>query len=162
MKDSSPGEKHKYLEPFIGKWNHTSRWWKTPAAKPDESKGTNQTKWILGNRFLYQEVQGTFLGKPFEEVIMTGYDNVKEEYNSIWIHNMRTGMMISSGQYDPATKTFTEKGSYASPVTGEKNKTFRSETKIMDADHYSYEMYTLGPDGKEFKSMEITYERVKE
>jgi len=161
-KDSSPGENHKYLEPLIGRWNHTVRYWKRIDSNPEESKGTNQNKWILGNRFLYEEIQGTFMGKPFEEIAIIGYDNLREEYNSVWIHNMRTGMMTSVGQYDLATKIFTEKGSYASPLSGEKNKTFRSLTKILDNDHYSYEMYALSPDGKEFKSMEILYERVKE
>ena len=37
----------------------------------------------------------------------------------------------------------------------------RLEWKIVDNDTNLYTSYSKGPDGKEFKGMEITYKRVK-
>ena len=38
---------------------------------------------------------------------------------------------------------------------------YRTEWKIADNDNQTYTMYGKGPDGKEFKNMEIVYKRVK-
>lgn len=92
---------------------------------------------------------------------MTGYDNVRKEYNSVWLDNMGTGIMEASAQYNPATQTFMESGAFSCPMTGEKHKKFRAVWKIIDHDHYTYEMYTQGPGGKEFKSLEIDYQRAE-
>jgi len=162
MKYGSPGENHKVLEPLIGKWDHTVRWWMSPEAPAQESQGRNENTWIMGGRFLQQTATGTAMDQPFEGMGLTGYDNVREEYISIWIDNMGTGMMSATGQYDPVSKTITEAGTLACPMTGEKNKSLRSEWKIIDQDNYTYLMYSNAPDGKEFKTMEVVYTRVKE
>jgi hypothetical protein len=159
----SPGEHHKNLDTLLGKWSHMVKWWMSPDAVPEVSQGTNTNTWIMDGRFLKQEVTGTSMGQPFEGMGMTGYDNVKGEYTSVWIDNMSTSMMTASSRYDPAARTFEEKGSFACPMTGEKDKKFRAITKIIDNDHFSYEMYSTGMSGgeTEFKTMEITYERAK-
>ena len=46
-------------------------------------------------------------------------------------------------------------------VTGDTASPFRGVLKWADNDHYTYEMYTRTPDGKEFRSMEIVYERAR-
>jgi hypothetical protein len=51
-------------------------------------------------------------------------------------------------------------GTFSCPVTGEKDMWYRSEWKI-GKDKQVYSMFTKGPDGNEFKSMEITYTRAK-
>ncbi len=160
-KASSPGEHHKALEIFTGNWNYSMRWWQSPEAQPEESKGSNKGEWILGGRFVEQEVKGVAMGQPFEGLSITGYDNVKEEYNTVWLDNMSTGIMTSSSQYDAASKTFLEKGSFSCPMTGEKSRSFRGVIKIVDNDNYTYEMYGNDEAGKEFKVMEITYARAK-
>ncbi|MBI3276412.1 MAG: DUF1579 domain-containing protein [Chlamydiae bacterium] len=130
-----------------------------PSQPAQESKGISENHWIMGGRFLSQSAKGESMGQPFEGMGITGYDNVRGEYTSIWIDNMGTGIENATAQYDPATKTFSEKGSCSSPITGDKDKHFRAEWKIVDKDHYTYEMYTSGPDGKEFKNIEISYTR---
>jgi hypothetical protein len=37
----------------------------------------------------------------------------------------------------------------------------RSEWKILDHDHHTFISYAKGPDGKEYKSVEEVYTRVK-
>lgn len=161
MKIASPSEHHQVLDFLVGKWNYTVRSWMTPDASPRESKGTTEHKWILGNRFLLQEHKGEGDQQPFEGLGITGYDNLKGEYPSVWVDNTKTGMMISTAQYDPATKTFSEKGTFTDTITGQKDKTFRGYCKIINNDYYTYDFYVLGLDGKEFKFAELQYTRIK-
>ena len=100
------------------------------------------------------------MGKPFEGIGIIGYDNVAKEYNSIWLDNVSTGIMKASAKYDDATNVFTEEGSFSCPLTGKKDNSYKSITKIIDADHYSYEMWHDDvKTGKNYKAMEISYER---
>ncbi len=153
----TPNENHKVLEYFIGSWMHTVKWWMSPDAPPEVSSGSTEVKSILGGRFIEQTAIGTSMGQPFEGRGIIGYDNVKKEYNSIWIDSMATGMMTATATYDAATKTMTEKGTASCPINGE--IFFRNEIKIVDDNTYTYEMYTNDKSGKGFKMMEITYKR---
>ena len=162
MKMAAPGEGQKVLDAFVGSWTHTMKMWMAPDSKPEQATGTTVSQWVMGGRLVRQDARGTMSGQPFEGLGLTGYDNMKKEYNGIWIDNMTTGIMQSSMQYDAATKTFAENGTFACPMTGEKDKWYRSVTKITDKDHYSMEMYFKDDKGKEFKSMEILYTRAGE
>ncbi len=157
---STPNENHKVLEQFVGSWEHSMKWWVSPEPPPEESTGSTEVQWILDGRFIEQTVTGTSMGQPFAGRGITGYDNMKKEYNSIWIDNMSTGMMTAKASYDSATKTFKEKGDFTCPIRNG-SVAFRAETKIVDDDTHIYTMYTTDAGGKEFKTMEITYKRKK-
>lgn len=159
VKYGTPGENHKLLEPLVGKWNHTVHWWMGPEDKGHESKGKNENKWILGGRFIIQVVKGGVKEQPFEGAGVIGYDNAKGEFQTVWLDNMATGMMKGVGRYDASTKTIDEKGTYTDPTTIEKERTYRAAWKMLDNDHYVYEMYSQSKDGKEFKTLEVSYER---
>jgi len=95
----------------------------------------------------------TFKGMSFE-----GYDNAKQKFVSSWIDNMGTGIMMSEGTYDPATKAFT----YTSEIEmmpGMKQKV-REVIKIVDNNHHTFEWYE-DRGGQEAKTMEIKYTRKK-
>lgn len=161
QKLGAPSENHKVLDVFVGNWEHAGKAWMSPEEKPVDFKGTNVNKWILGKRFVEQRAKGQWMDQPFEGIGITGYDNMKGEYNMVWLDNMTTGLMTASSQYDAATKTFSEAGTFSCPMTGEKNKAYRAVTKIQDDDHYRYETFFKDKDGKEYKSMELQYERSK-
>ena len=155
----SPSDAHKVLEPLAGKWTYTAKFWMDPSGKPEETTGSSENELIYGGRFLKQTVKGTWMGEPFEGAGYTGYDNIRQQYESIWMDSMSTSMMTSTGAYDAATKTLTQSGSCSCPLTGEKNRQVRSELLITDKDHNTYSSFMSGPDGKEFKAMEIVYTR---
>src|SRR5690242_19863625 len=52
------------LKPLAGNWTYTCKFWMDPSQQAIESKGSAQRKWILGDRFLEEKVQGAgFDGK---------------------------------------------------------------------------------------------------
>jgi hypothetical protein len=160
MKYAQPGEFHKYLEPLVGNWDCSIKMWMNPGA-PQESKGTTVSKWILGGRFVQEEASGTMGDMPFHGMGITGYDNTKNEFVAVWIDEMATSFMLTSGKCDSTGKIITMLGSYTDPMANMAQTKFKTITRIIDNNQHVYEMYNTGPDGKEFKSLELTYTRQK-
>jgi hypothetical protein len=123
-----------------------------------ESSGTATYEMVLGGRYLKEKVKSEWMGQPFEGEGCTGYDNLKKAYVSTWIDNMGTGIMISEGEWNPATKTYTWQGEYVDAMTG-KPKKMRMVEKVESADKHITDFFDMGPDGKEYKSMELVYTR---
>jgi hypothetical protein len=157
----TPGAPHKKFEEMTGKWSATAKFWMDPSAPPSESKGTAEFKTILGGRYLVQEFTGDWMGQTFHGMGITAFDNFRQEYIDLWFDDMGTGIFISRGADDPAGKVITCKGMTDDPMTGQKDIPTRSVSTTVDKDTHTMEMYATGPDGKEFKSMEMTYKRLK-
>jgi Protein of unknown function (DUF1579) len=136
-----------------------------PNAKPQESKGTAVRKSIMDGRFQVMDVTGKMQmpgpdGKmkdmTFKGMGIEGYDNVKKKFLGTWVDNMGTGIVMSEGDYDPATKTFTYK-TEVEPVPGMKTPA-REVVKLADKDHMTFEWYE-NHGGQEVKTLEIHYTR---
>lgn len=162
-------ENHKLLASLDGTWSYTVKMWMSgdPTGKPDVSKGTATRKSVMGGRFTIMDVKGT-MEMPGADGKMTqfefmgrgtdGYDNVQKKFISTWFDNMGTGIMMSEGTYDEATKTFTYTGEYE-PMPGMKQQA-RQTLELNDKDHMTMEWYE-NRSGKEVKTMEIDYTREK-
>ena len=162
MKYAQPDDHHKALEPFVGSWTYKSKFWMSPEAPAQESNGTSEVKWILGNRYLQEDVTGDMGGMPFHGISLTGYDLIKKEYFNIWFDDMSTAPMVSKGQMDAASKVLTVDGTYPDVTKGMKDTKYRTIQKITGPDQHFMEMFMVGDDGKEVKNMEITYSRKKQ
>ncbi len=154
---ASPNDNHKILDPLVGKWSQVVKWWMTPDSQPETSKGTTETQWVMGGRYLQHAATGLAMGQPFEGMDLTGFDNGRQTYQTIWMDNMGTGMMIGEGTYDPGTKTLTDHGRFTDPMIGQRS--YRGVITFVDDVHYRYEMYVADQNGKEFRMMEIVYTR---
>lgn len=161
LKRIQPGDNHKILENLAGNFTYTSKFWMDAKGKPQESSGTATTNPMLGGRYFQQEVKGMAMGQPFNGRGTMGYDNVREEYQSQWIDDMSTGMMNSSGKYNPKTKTIEFVGTSADPYTGAKDAWYKTNVKIVSKNEHIIEMFMKGADGKEFKNMEMKFKRAK-
>src|SRR5262245_54995428 len=53
-----PGPEHKKLEPFVGQWTFTMRFWTDPSQPPAELKGSIERKWIMDGRFVLETARG--------------------------------------------------------------------------------------------------------
>ena len=157
----TPGEPHKLLAAKAGSWVGKVTMWQTPDAPPETSPATSEQKLIMDGRYLEDHTQGSFMGMPFAGHGITGYDNMKKKFVSTWIDNMGTGIMMSEGTYDAATKTFTYMGEGPDVMTG-KYKPMKGIEKMTGPDQWSMEMLNQTADGKGWwKMMEIVYTRKK-
>ncbi|MGH7543993.1 MAG: DUF1579 domain-containing protein [Gemmatimonadota bacterium] len=152
---ATPGEAHEWLAKHAGNWDYTMKWWMAPDAEPEESSGTMSASMTMDGRFLVESWEGTAMGQPFQGQGITGYDNFNQEYVSTWIDNMGTGIMTSTGTYDPAQNALVTTGTFDDIMTGEKDKMMRGTSKFLDDNTLHVEMYVPGPDGQEFKTGEI-------
>ena len=162
-------ENHKLLADLAGTWSYTVKMWMNPDpnAKPDESKGTAVRKSMMDGRYFVVDVTGKMEmpgadGKKkemtFKGMGIDGYDNVKKKFVGTWMDNMGTGVMMSEGDYDPATKTFTYASEYEA-IPGMKTK-IREVVKVVDKNHHTFEWYE-NRGGQEVRTMEINYTRKK-
>ncbi|HEX7516603.1 MAG TPA: DUF1579 domain-containing protein [Chthoniobacterales bacterium] len=162
-------DNHKLLAGMAGTWTYTVKMWMNPDPKAPATSSTGSAviKAIMDGRYFV----GDFTGKmqmpgadgkmkdmQFKGMSIDGYDNVKQKFVSTWCDNMGTGVMMSEGTYDAASKTFTYTGEYEA-MPGMKSK-FRETVKIVDADHHNFEYFEDRGTG-EMKSMEISYTRKK-
>jgi hypothetical protein len=154
----TPGAAHKLLEPLVGDWNAEVKMWMEPDAPPAITKGTAKSTWALKGRYVQQEFSGEFMGKPFHGISFTGYDNVREQYRSVWIDDMSTTMVTSEGDAGTDGKVLTFAGNYACAMTGEKHKETKQIYRIASHDKHIFEMHDPAR-GDKSKTMEITYTR---
>lgn len=165
-----PGAAHAKLEPLVGEWETTTKmWWGGPNSEASESHGSAKNEWILGKRFVLSQYQsemklpgpdGKEVSMPFEGVGVTGYDNYRKMYTSGWIDSMGTAMSISKGSVGPAGKVFRFYGEMDEPMLGVIGRVVKSETKLVDNDHYTFSIFDLHA-GEDYKVLEVTYTRKK-
>jgi len=153
---STPSAPHAMMAKWNGTWKGKTIMWHAPGAPGDSSTATAVNKMIYGGRYQQSTHLGDMMGMKFEGQSIMGYDNVKKVFQSTWMDNMGTGIMMMEGPWDEATKTLTMTGKMIDPSSGTpKEITMRNVMKIIDDNNHLFEMYCNGPDGKEFKTMEI-------
>lgn len=152
----TPGPEHARLAETVGAWDLTVRMWMDPEAEPMVSRATASRKMIFGGRFLEETVDGNVMGMPFQGRALTGYDNLTDEYWSSWIDNMSTGIAVQRGHYDEEAGTFTMKGEFVDPVTGE---TIPVRSVIHASEDREEVEWWETRDGREIQTMELVYQR---
>lgn len=160
-KAATPGAEHAQLaEHFAGNWNVAMTFWMDAESPPMTETGSATITAVLGGRQLRQDFKGAFMGMPFEGTGMSGYDNVRKRYTASWNDNMSTSTMLSYGDYDAATSTYTYTSEMADPMHDGAMIPVREVVKIVDADHHVMEMFEP-KDGKEVRTMRLEYTRTK-
>ena len=156
MAYSTPGDMHKMIASWNGTWNGEVTMWHAPGAPPETSKSTAVNKTVMGGRYQVSNHSGSMMGMPFEGMSTLAYDNAKKVFISTWIDNVGTGLMKLEGPWDEAAKSMTLTGKCVDPASGTgKEMNIREVFRIIDDKTQVMEMYGPGPDGKEFKMMEI-------
>jgi hypothetical protein len=155
-----PGENHELLKDFVGTWTADVRMWMAPNSPPVISKGQATFKLIFDGRFLYGDFLGEFMGTPFKGINIMGYDNAKKEFFSIWFDNSNTGIITSTGTYDPEGKKFNFSAETIDLGSGQKME-MREEAYFASKDEYISITYAKPEGGEEFRNMEMKYTRVK-
>ncbi len=108
---------------------------------------------------MMESMNSKMMGQPFTGHGMRGFDNVTGKHWSTWNDSISTGLMTTTGSCDEKDAC-SFSGSWVDPVS-KKTITSRLVSHWSGADAETFEMFGPGPDGKEFKMMEITYTRQK-
>lgn len=154
----TPGEPHKMMAAEVGNWTNEMTFWMAPGAPPEKATSTAEIKMILDGHYQVANYQGEMMGMPFAGRATIAFDNASKEFISTWIDNMGTGMLVMRGTYNEATKAISSTGAMVDAITGKEVKV-REVYTIVDENTRKMEMFHIGPEGDEFKSMEIVMTR---
>ena len=157
-KMAAPGPNHEVFKGMEGEWNQTVVWTMDPSQPAQESHSVATVKSILGGRYSQEETTGEMMGKPFSGMGLVGYDNILKKYVGMWVDNAGTGIMTEEGTADASGNVINWIGKMSDATTGKMGRSRMVWRKVDDNKH-TFEMYSNGPDGKEFKMMTITYDR---
>ena len=158
MKYGMPGKNHELLKKYVGDWNIEMKGWMKPGDEPMMSTGTQKATLIFDGRYVKFNYEGMMGGQKFSGLEIIGYDMFQNKYTSWWIDSMSTSFIVTTGTLDMSGKVLTETGMVPDPMTGKLQKV-KNVTTFMEDGKYKFEMYMAGPDGKEFKSMELVATR---
>jgi hypothetical protein len=161
MEMIAPGPEHQAMAKHVGTWNMNMKMWQAPGAPPMETTGTNKVRMDMDGRYMIEESEANMMGMPYKGYNIVAYDKFRKEYQMLYYDNMGTGMYTAKGQADATGKVITMTGTMDDVMADKKDMPMRYVTTIVDDNHHTFEMFGPGPDGKEFKMMEITYERAK-
>lgn len=157
MEDGTPGEAHEQLAGLVGDWNVEYRMWDGPDTEPMEGSGTSTYRSVMGGRYLIEEFHSQFFGQPFEGMLLMGYDNVRGQYQTVWIDSMSTGMGLQLGTMDAegSTRMHGKHFDYRTPS----GRPMRMALSPVGDAVYEMEMFDTAPDGTEYRSMSFRYTR---
>lgn len=153
----TPGPQHQALAAMAGEWELDLTMWMEPGAEPMKSVASASRRMTFDGRFLEEEVTGEFMGQPFLGRAVTGYDNASGKWWSTWIDNHTTGLMVSEGDWDEESNTYTMVSTATDPTSGAKRQV-EGTLVVHSADHEVHEMWEERG-GTRYKSMEIVYRR---
>lgn len=156
----TPSAAHEMLAKDTGIWDAEMSFWTPDNPEPQKATSIAEYKMILGGKYQEGKFTGEMWGMPFEGRGLTAYDNATEEYIATWVDNMGTGVLVSKGKYDEASKTLTFNGKMVDPVT-KKEKVIKEVITYIDDNNQKMEMFDVDDSGKEFKNMEILSKRRK-
>jgi hypothetical protein len=158
---SAPGEPHAEMAKAAGIWETTMRvWMQGPDGPVTESTGEAKFE-MFGDRWLLQRQRGEMMGMPVRGIGITGYDNFKQKYVSMWVDSMSTAMSTSEGWMHPSGDVLTMWGKMDEPMLGLRDMTVKYVTRFIDDDTHIFEIHDFNyPEGKT-KVVEIEYRRKK-
>lgn len=156
MEYMTPGDMHKMLAKGVGNWKAQTTFWMAPGAEPTKSEATASSEMIMGGRYLMSKMKGNMMGMPFEGMAIEGYDNSAKMFMTTWIDNMGTGIMFLMGKWDETAKQISYTGKMMDPISSTWVDVREVVTYVSDT-QVKMEMYGPGPDGKEYRTMELIY-----
>lgn len=156
---AAPGDSHEHLEPFVGSWETVTRVWMAgPDGPATESRGVSQVRWVLGGRFIMENLKGELLGRPYEGLGLIGYDNARNLYVGSWADTSGTHLLTMKGTRNPETGTFTFYGEMDEPMMNVYGRTVKYVNRVVNKNKHVFQIFDLHA-GDEYKVVEVTYTR---
>ncbi len=140
-----------------GKWDVEMKFRPGPEADWQVSQAQAESKLILDGCAQRMDFRGQIMGMPFHGIDHSTYNRETKRFESVWIDNMGARMSTMYGNFN-ADGALVMMGE--SMENGMKMKTRTVSTRV-DEDTVTWSM-EMSMDGENwFRSMEMTYSRVK-
>jgi hypothetical protein len=133
--------------------------WSAADTKGEVSSGRSENEWILGERFIQERFKGSIGGEEYTGLGILGYDNGARRFRSVWMDSLNTALTTASGRYLADTHSFEFESLIYDPLIGGE-RSVRSYITFKGADRYTVTMLTRDTEGREFKSLEMRYQRL--
>ena len=156
---ATPSKAHEMLAKDSGTWDAELTFWSPDNPQEMKSTATVTYKMIMGGKYQEGTYSGDMFGMPFEGKGTVAFDNATEEFVSTWIDNMGTGMMVTRGKYDEATKTSTFYGEMVDPVT-KKAKKVKEIITYIDDNNLDMEQCCVGEEGSVYQTVQVVANRI--
>jgi hypothetical protein len=156
---TQPGEHHRALERFLGKWATETRIFMGGQSTPPE-KGTSEFSWLMPGRWMKSEWKSSMMGMPFQGFMILGYDNFKQSYVSSTITSLDTALVHAEGDMDPSDKALLSYGTLDEYLTGEHDKMVKYVWRFVSKDKMVLEVHDLPIGENNTKVVEIAYTRL--
>lgn len=160
IKASTPSKMHQFLLEGVGEWKGKTTMWMLPDSEPVTSDCRMKISPFMDGRYIKVEIDGDMGGMgPYKGFGIYGYDNVTEQFVSVWVDNHSTGIMNGTGKRSADGKTITWTHNYHCPLT-DKPSALREVSTSTGEKTRVMEMFGVDPKtGKEFKMMRIEFTR---
>jgi hypothetical protein len=145
---------HMRLAELAGRWNVTQSEWKSAGEPPVIDHGSATLTLVLG-RHIRQTLQINS-AKAFEGLGYIGYDLATGKYFSTWMDVNFTGVIVATGDRDPASGAYT----FLAQVPDGKGGHLRVRERMVvkDRDHFTFEYYEAH-DASEALAIRLEYVR---
>jgi hypothetical protein len=160
MEYGTPGTMHAMLAKESGKWNVDITTWMMPDSPAMKATAECEMSFLFDKFQQAVYKSPNFGGMPFEGHGTVAYDNAEKVFVSTWFDNLGTGVMISKGTWDEASKSIAFKGSFTDPITKQLTP-FREIWTVVNDNTRKMEMYSTPSWGPEYKWMEMLLTRKK-
>jgi len=154
-----PGPEHKKLQPFVGDWTFTAKLWTDPSLPPAVGKGTIQRQWIMGGRFVQENLKIEADGKTAEAMGLLGYDNAQKKFTTVWVCGLRGNIAHHFASSNESGTRFECSTEECCPLTAQTIKG-RTEILVENNDRIVVNVYKT-VNGRELKMKEIVSVRAK-
>jgi len=111
----------------------------------------------FGDFWTIRRLDGSILGTPFHGIYQLGYDHDSEAFVGTWIDTLSDNLAVMRGQYAPDTRTL--RMEFKGPDLSGNIVDHWNTTRHDDLGRRVYESWIRDTEGKEVKTMTITYTR---
>lgn len=157
---TQPGQNHKLLEKFLGKWTTQTRFFMGEQAGPP-SPGTAEFSWLMQGRWLQSRGEGSMMNMPMQLFYLLGYDNFKQSFVSTGVSSLDTAMTRVEGDLTQDGTALICYGTIDEYLTGEHDKTVKYVWRFVSDDTIVFECHDLPIGETHTKVLEVKYTRAK-
>ena len=149
-----PGDMHKTMEKFLGRWSTVM------VSGMGTAAGESVFTWAVKGRVMIGRHSSSFQGKPTEAVSLSTWDPMKKKWVDCHASTMHYGLLWAEGVVvDKTHRIRVTYGAMDEVLSGEHDKAVKYVTRWIDNDTFVHEVWDLGIGESGAKVVTTTYKR---